>query len=97
MKEYQIYESTLLQDAVRYGALFVFAKLAFLYLIGSIHYGIFKNTANPLLTAKNFILVFLLIDYALFSYFSTPIVALVAAWILAFQPDMKPLDIDAKA
>lgn len=95
--EYQIYESFLLQDAVRYGALFVFVKLAFLYLIGSINYRICKNTSDSLLIAKNFIVVFLLIDYALFSYFSTPIVALVAAWILAFQPGMKPLDIHAKA
>jgi hypothetical protein len=80
--KYQIYESMLLQDAVRYGLPLVFMKLLFFYHIGKIHYKKCAPKSEPLASAKNIIVAFLITDYVAFSYFGMPITALVAGSIL---------------
>lgn len=80
--EYQIYESTLLQDCVRYGAIYVFAKLGFFYIIGQ---RIFEraSASSHLDELKKFIIFFAVVDYVIFSFFGMPSLALVGAAILA--------------
>ena len=80
---YQIYESRLLQDAVRYGLPLAFMKLTFFYYTGKSHYQKFDCDSTSLARAKNFIVAFMITDYVMFSYFSMPLVALVSGVILA--------------
>lgn len=82
LKYYQIYESMLLQDAVRYGLPLVLMKIVFFYYVGKNYYQRCIFRTDSLVEIKNFVVAFLITDYLIFSYFNMPIVALVAGIIL---------------
>jgi hypothetical protein len=85
--QYQIYESTLLQDAVRYGIPFVIFKLVFFYQIGKLYFVRCATEASSLPFTKNMIASLLVVDYVIFSFFGMPVVSLIAALILSAQPE----------
>lgn len=79
---FQIFESKLLQDAVRYGLPLALLKVCFFYCLGKMHYKKIILKINSFQEVKNFISSFIIIDYAIFAYFNMPVVALTAGIIL---------------
>lgn len=80
--DYQIYESSILQDAARYGLPFVLLKLTYIYWVGILNYQKGNQEISQLAKTKNFIVFFIVVDYLVFSYFSMPATAMVAAVVL---------------
>jgi hypothetical protein len=82
--EYHIYESPLLQDAVRYGLAFVALKLTFFYLIGKQFFARGATYADrPLAFTKNAVVALIVTDYIIFSFFGMVTLALAAGLVLA--------------
>lgn len=80
---YRIYESKLLQDAVLYGIPFVIIKLVFFFEVGR---QVRKSRSDEIGDMKSFLSFFLLVDFAVFSFFGMPILTVVISAILFAAP-----------
>lgn len=83
---YQVFESTMLQDAVRYGVPFVVLKFIFFYQIGKTYFarGALRS-GSTLAVTKNVVVSLMVTDYVIFSFFGMPLMSLIAGLILATE------------